>query len=519
VRICLVSREYPPDTGWGGIATFANHLAHGLVSLGHEVEVVALAKAEPKTVVQDGIRVHRVRPHEIEGDLGAMGMCMPYSRYVLRTSAALWKKFHELHAKGPFDVVDTPELLAEGLMPAVTRAVPLLIRLYTPHSKFIAEQLHNVTASFDHQFVALLERIAMLSADIITSPSEDLADFVARDLSFPRESIHIVRNPIDPVEFSPDGERVDCPEGRLTVLFVGRLEERKGIGYLIEAVPQVAAAVPNVRFVVIGDDTNNARGQRSVLAELKESISRNACDKYVEFIDRVPLSDLPKYYRSADVCVVPSVYDNSPYTCLEAMSCGKAVVGTSGGGTREYIVHQDSGIIVPPRDSMAIAEALIRLLKDKNERLRLGTSARARVLEKFQRAEIARQTLELYRQARQSFSRRSGAGLYRKLAEHALADAELLAYTYDKMLYDFLYMHSLRFRLSHWLNQCVKRPRLTLARLVAAVGRRTCAMLGLEPERVPAPLLGLEEQIRLKCRRATARLDDSQSDRRPALKS
>ncbi|HEY9870019.1 MAG TPA: glycosyltransferase family 4 protein [Candidatus Obscuribacterales bacterium] len=519
MRVCLISREYPPDTGWGGIATFAHHLAHGLVSLGHEVEVVALAKDEAKTVFQDNIRVHRVRPHEMEGDLGAMALCMPYSRYVLRTSAALWKKFHELHASRPFDVVDTPELLAEGLVPAVTKAAPLLIRLYTPHSKFIAEQLHNVTASFDHQFVALLERVAMLAADVITSPSEDLADFVSRDLSIDRDTIHIVRNPIDPVEFSPDGERVDTPAGRLTVLFVGRLEERKGIHYLIEAVPPVAKAVPNVRFLVIGDDTNNAKGQKSVLAELKESIGRKHCQAYVEFIDRVPLSELPKYYRSADVCVVPSVYDNSPYTCLEAMACGKAVVGTSAGGTREYIVHQDSGIIVPPRDSDAIAEALVALLKDDRERVRLGANARARVLEKFQRTEIARQTIELYRQAQESFQRRSRSSFYRKPPAQALCDGEQLAFAYDKMLYDFLYRHSLRFRVNHWATQFVKRPRLSVARIFVAVARKLCIMARVRSERTPDIILQMEEQIRLRQRRTLGECADSQADREPALRS
>ena len=128
-----------------------------------------------------------------------------------------------------------------------------------------------------------------------------------------------------------------------------------------------------------------------------------ACDN-VQFINRVPLNSLPNYYRSADICVVPSVYDNSPYTCLEAMSCGRAVIGTSAGGTREYLVDGESGVIVPPRDTDALAEAIIGVLADDNERARLALNARARVLEKFQRKEIARQTVELYKLAIARFS-------------------------------------------------------------------------------------------------------------------
>src|SRR5262249_15430802 len=138
------------------------------------------------------------------------------------------------------------------------------------------------------------------------------------------------------------------------VLFVGRLEERKGIQYLIDAVPQITAKHKNVEFVIIGDDTKNAKGQKSELQKLKATIERDGTGSFIQFINRVPLDDLPGYYRSADICVVPSVYDNSPYTCLEAMSCGRPVVGTAGGGTKEYLSHDESGIIVEPKDPVAI---------------------------------------------------------------------------------------------------------------------------------------------------------------------
>lgn len=449
MRVCLISREYPPDTGWGGIATFTKHLAHGLIDLGHDVEVVALAEGPAKTVEQDGIWVHRVEPHIIEGDLGAVSICMPYSRYVLRTTSALWSKFLELHQKTPFDVVDTPELLAEGLIPAVTKVVPLVIRLYTPHSKFIAEKLHNVHPSFDHQFVATMERVAMRFADVITSPSDDLAAYVAKDMCLPLENIQIVRNPIDPAVFTPEGGKAIPSDQRKTVLFVGRLEERKGISYLVDAIPKVLSAYPNVRFVIIGDDTiNAASGQTSVLSQLKQSLRENKCTESVQFIDRVPLTALPEYYRSADICIVPSVYDNSPYTCLEAMACGRAVIGTSAGGTREYIVDGESGVIIPPRDTAAIVQSLLSILTDEVEQRRLAANARKRVLEKFQRREIARQTTDLYELARTRF--KPDAGLYLHGSNRFMTDADTLMYSFDKMIYDLLYQESIAFRIKHW---------------------------------------------------------------------
>lgn len=478
LRICLITREYPPETGWGGIATFSRHLAHGLKELGHEVTVVSLSKDIEKTLDDDGITIHRIKQEILGSKFGQISTCMPYSRYVLITSLGLWRKFIELHQQTPFDVVDTPELLAEGFYPAITRLLPLVIRLYTPHSKFISEKFHNVSASFDHQFVAAFERIAMLSADCITSPSNDLADFVARDLNYPREKISIIYNPIDPAQFAPEGPVAIEPDGRLTVLFVGRLEERKGIHFLIDAIPKVLKNFSNVRFVIIGDDTNSAHGQTSVLAELKEAIRRNGSESAITFINRIALTELPAYYRSADICVVPSVYDNSPYTSLEAMSCGRPVIGTAGGGTKEYVSHNETGLIVPVRDADSLANALLDLLNNNEKRLQFGLNARRRVLEKFQRTEIARQTADLYATASQLFSNNSKLRLYQKSAQEVVLDATELIASYDKMIYDLLYVHSWRFRIRHWFRLIKARPRLSLAKVCLKSARLLSSLTG-----------------------------------------
>lgn len=490
MRVCLISREYPPETGFGGIATFARHLAHGLKELGHEVEVVALAKEYERQIDDDGVIVHRVLPFGIPGGLDKVNRCMPYSRYVLLTTLALWRKFHQLHSERPFDVADSPELLAESIYASVLKVVPMVIRLYTPHSKFIAENLHNAAATFDHLFVAMLERIAMTSADVLTSPSTDLAEFVAADLNYSLSNIHIVRNPIDPFEFSPEGDRAIAPlSNQKNVLFVGRLEERKGIQYLIDAVPQVVNRCPEARFIVIGDDTVNATGgQRSVLADLKDSLARSGCSENVRFIARIPLSQLPSYYRSADVCVVPSLYDNSPYTCLEAMSCGRAVIGTSGGGTREYVVDGESGLIVPPKDASALADAIVSLLTNDGERQRLAFNARQRVLDKFQRKRIAQETVELYRLAQERFELRRKT-LYLREPEQATPDAAVMLYCFDRMLYNLLFQESWRFRLSYWWHAALHRPKLFLGKLCLLLARKFYRLIGVRPHDPPPGLV------------------------------
>jgi len=499
LRIAIISREYPPDTGFGGIATFASHLARGLVELGHDVVVITLAKAEPKTLFEDGIHVHRVKPLLRDNDLGLLGRAVPYTRYVISTASALWQKFTELHREKPFDVVDSPELLAEGFFPSLSKVAPLVIRLYTPHSKFIAEGLHNVSASFDHQCVAMVERAAMLCADAITSPSRDLAEFVSKDLNYPLEKIRLIYNPIDPSVFCPEGPHaIEASDDRLKIVFVGRLEERKGIRYLVQAIPEVVRNQARAHFYIIGDDTNTAAGQKSALSELKEFIQTAGCEKSVTFIPRVLLSELPAYYRSADVSVVPSVYDNSPYTCLEAMSCGRAVIGTTGGGTREYLIDGQSGVLVPPRDPQAIARELKRLLNNPAERKRLGDNARARVLEKFQRKEIARQTAALYSDAIAHFNEHCQPALYTNDYQTFLPASQEFTQSFNMMLHDQLFHWSWRYRIATTLHSLRTRPRFFIAQSILRFAKAIVPSWSASPEQAPPPITWLENQVRAK---------------------
>lgn len=456
MRICLISREYPPDSGWGGIASYTFQHAHALKQLGHDVEVVAVAGADKNvqgdsTVkkIEDGITVHRVPSEQSLKDLDMVRASTPFTHFVLRNVVALSKTILQAHLEKPFDVAESPEHLAEGLCPALTKLLPMVVRLHTPQSKFIAERFHNLTPSFDQEFVAMIERLAMVSADVITSPSEDMADYVSSDMSYPRNEIQIIRNPVNTEKFNPDGPKALAEDGNLRVLFVGRLEERKGIRYLIEAVPKIVKASPRVKFVIIGADTNNAHGQSSTLAELQGLVKQHGCEDNVSFIPYIPLAQIPDYYRSADVSVVPSLYDNAPCTVLEGMASGKPVVTTSAGGSKEYVVHGESGFVVAPKDAGALADVISELLLNSEKRLLMGSSARQRILEHFDPIKLANETVEIYELAIQRYARRTAPAIYSRPAASFLADTENLLLSYERMLYDFLYIKSLRFRLKH----------------------------------------------------------------------
>jgi hypothetical protein len=203
--------------------------------------------------------------------------------------------------------------------------------------------------------------------------------------------------------------------------------------------------------------------------------------------------------------VVPSVYDNSPYTCLEAMSCGRPVVGTSGGGTKEYVTDGECGIIVPPRDIEALRDAITHLLKDGRTRLRMSENARRRTLEKFQRKQIASETLALYHEARAAFQAK-GKSLYLKEADQALSDAAVLLYSFDKMIYDLLYQQSYRFRIRHWWTLGTARPRLLAARVLLRVVRTANKLVSPRGTKKSALIEWLEKQISEKQEQPLAKI-------------
>jgi hypothetical protein len=137
------------------------------------------------------------------------------------------------------------------------------------------------------------------------------------------------------------------------------------------------------------------------------------------------------------------------------MSCGKAFVGTSAGGMREYLTDGQSGLIVPPSDSGALAKALLSLLTDETVRARMGEEARKRVLERFHRTAVAQENVAIYTLAQERHAEKRRNAGYRGDGEQFLTDATEFFRSYNRMLYDMLYVHSLKFRLKHWMKKAM----------------------------------------------------------------
>lgn len=389
MRILIVHREYPPETGWGGIATFNYHLAHGLKEIGHEVTVLSFNYTEPSDTIKEGIRVVRVTSYWNVLPWNA-SMFLYFYLYQLK----IWRTFKQLNKANRFDVVDCADHLGEGFGIIRSGIIPTTLRFYSPWSWIAAQSLNLKERWYDINGIKWLESSSIFGSHCLTSPSKDLADRVT-DFFEIKKPIEIIGNPIDINRFSP----MDIlPSEPVKILFVGRLEPRKGCDILAKAIPHVCREVSNVEFTFLGSDCPS-KTSPSTKEELKAFLGSKDVLKWVNFMDRVDLLDLPKIYNSAHIVVVPSRYDNSPYVCQEAMACGRAVIGTTAGGMPEYMDYGKAGMLVQPEDPVALARAITTLIKNSDLRNRLGEAARKRVVEQYDRKVIARRTCDLYLKA------------------------------------------------------------------------------------------------------------------------
>ena len=186
--------------------------------------------------------------------------------------------------------------------------------------------------------------------------------------------VKIFGYPLDLTLFSPSGNRIHNDQPR--ILFVSRLEQRKGIETIVAAFPQIKAQFPKATLTLVGHDTPNIQGFTSARQYLKTVFSQNGCIDAVQFKDYVPLDQLPNFFHIHDIVWVPSIYDNYPLICLEAMACGKAVVVSNAGGLPEMVKHDETGLVFEKGNVDELTQQTLRLCNSPELQQYLGKNAR-----------------------------------------------------------------------------------------------------------------------------------------------
>ena len=208
-----------------------------------------------------------------------------------------------------------------------------------------------------------------------------------------------VARPAAPHPFIPPEDLLRlCPRAEgFTVGFVGRLEKRKGIETLAAAIPAVLNAVPEAKFRFIGAALHHPTSWLPYDQWIRERLPQWA-DR-LEFPGKYPLGRMAEAYAGLDICVFPSLWENFPNVCLEAMAAARAVVASSGGGMSEMLENGRAGRLFASGDSASLAREIVFLLRSPEERIRLGEIARKRLLDAYNEHVIGEMMERIYRDA------------------------------------------------------------------------------------------------------------------------
>lgn len=395
LSVCLLSQSMPEESP-GGIATYTSNLALGLRDLGCEVHIVTRGRLS-RSEARDGIWYHRAAPVPLARDtLG--GHDCPITAKNLEYSNGVWKTLLDIEARWGLDIVESPNWDAEGLLAALEHCRPVVVRTHSPMFKVMETQGWN--HSEDLAMCCSLEGLLLCHADAVTGSTSALLDLIEQ--RFPVQD----RRCLIPLGLAPPPASAGCARGReRRILYVGRLERRKGIHSLLEAIPRVLESSATASFEIVGRDSDCGEGMS--WQERWEKDASPAFKDRVQFCGEVGEVELARFYEACDLFVAPSLYESFGLIYVEAMAHGKPVIACRAGGIPEVVADGETGLLVPPGDSGSLAGAILRLLGDEELMGRLGTAGRQRYLTHFTVEAMAKKTYALYRSVAEEWKARS----------------------------------------------------------------------------------------------------------------
>jgi glycosyltransferase involved in cell wall biosynthesis len=422
MKICMLTTSYPKYAG-ETTAPFIEEIAAGLVRRGHSVHIVAPFHRDIRRApVERGVHLHFFRyspwralnvwgyAEALRADVGLRGRALAAAPLALGASTlallrltaegcALLERLNVRtfeRSNGGFDLIHAHWVLPNGPPAALVarlRGLPLVVSLHGS-DVYLAERAAPLT---------LAAASAFRVAGAITACSGDLQQRALR-LGARPGSVEVIPYGVDPRAFHPDPSagalvraELGLPADTPLIVTVSRLVYKKGLTYLLEALPCILARHPRAALLIGG------------YGDLREELERRAAElgvaANVRFPGQLDRERAARYIGAADVYVVPSIRDQGgnvdglPNALLEGMGAARPIVASCVAGIPEVIADGQHGLLVPERDSAALAQAITLLLGDRELAGRLGAAARARVLEELTWDATAERFEATYRRA------------------------------------------------------------------------------------------------------------------------
>lgn len=344
MKIGLVS---PYDFSYpGGVNNHIVALEKQLTKMGHEVKIIAPASEHVKSDDGKFIRLGTPRSMPVGGTTIRISISLNLAPEICKILER--EKFDIIHLHEPFMVMVCSAILRYSKA----------INIGTFHA---TKGKPGYNWGWPITPWLLKRRCRNLSGKIAVSPpAKNYAS------NYVPGEFEIIPNGIDLEQFNQGVKPIEkFQDGKINILFVGRLEKRKGLKYLIKACGIAQKQFEDIRLIVVGPGTRFRKKYEQQAADEKL--------KNVEFIGAVSDEDLPRYYKTADIFCAPATGQESfGIVLLEGMALGKPVIASDIEGYASVLTHNKEGLLFPPKDSKKLAEALIKLISSKELREKMG---------------------------------------------------------------------------------------------------------------------------------------------------
>lgn len=377
MKLLFVSSEYPPLTGFGGIATYSRYAAEGMAMRGHSVHVICRSIDNANYVLyENGVTVHRIVPGPYPLPQSPFFFLLRKICYVLFPQSLVrlaWAKTvaqtcaRLVKENGDFDIIEYPECGAEGYYlanQACLQVGALVVRLHTPWE--IIHLFDRLKEPFsDVHLQSNMERKSARCASAVTAPSHAIANRLLKPWGL--KQISVYPNPIPVSAFTRSAGK--------DWLYLGRIERRKGIHILIKAYAATCAKRSPPPLRLVGRPYGLMPCGRPYGEYIKGLIRESGMRERITWIEGVSHGSVQEFLSRSSVAFLPSLWENYPYACLEAMASGCAVVASNCGGYPEMITHGKSGLLFETGNVPALADAMNRIIDEEGLTGRLGHAA------------------------------------------------------------------------------------------------------------------------------------------------
>jgi MMP alpha-(1->4)-mannosyltransferase len=404
VRVALLSYRSKPFCGGQGV--YVRHLSRSLVAAGHDVAVFS---GPPYPALDEGVGLTRLpsldlyrepdpfrvpRPSEFRSPVDLLEFAiMGTAGFPEPLTFSLRAHKHLAARLGDFDVIHDNQSLGYGLLRLQRAGVPVVATVHHPIT--IDRRLELAAAPLRKQltlrrwygFTTMQRRVVRRLASVATV-SRSSYDDIVREFGVDPARLRIIHVGVDTDVFTP-GDEPRVP-GRVVAVASADVP-LKGVVHLLEALAKVRTE-RDAELVLVGDRKPGSHAERA--------LDRLGLHDAVTWRSQLSDVELASLFRTAEIAVVPSLYEGFSLPAIEAMACSTPLVTTTGGALPEVVGADGlASLHVPPGDSEALADAMRRLFDDPSLRVRLGAGGRSRVLERFTWASTAAATADWYADA------------------------------------------------------------------------------------------------------------------------